>query len=217
MARLARIDSPSSYSSGGETTIRTRAVSFEEALLLVGGGSMESYLLYGQSPKGIRDLLDEVSKQRAGKDFTNLTATPLRDVCLEVATLQKLGGEEIAKRLFDGKLRGRVLYRLVSSEFQSALDIASRQRFSRDFLKLDNRQQIETCRQVLSPEPLSLKDALQLVVDQKMDGRVLFNQSSKEVREMLDQVSQEVFQRTFSALNQGQQRELCKTLVDYSS
>lgn len=217
MARLSRIDSPSSYSSGYEKTIRTRAVSLPEALQLVAKGDMESYLLYGQSSKEIRELLDEVSKQRSGNDFINLRGTALSNVCLEVATLQGYPAEEIVQRLFEGKLSGNVLYRLVSHDFQNALDLASRQRCSKDFCGLDPQRQVDVCRQVLSPEAISLKDALQLVVDQKLDGGVLFSQASKEVCDMLDEVSQGVFQHPFAELKQGQQIELCKLLLAHSA
>jgi len=63
---------------------------------------------------------------------------------------------------------------------------------------------------------ITLKDSLQLVVDQKLDGPALFNQSPKEIRELLDQVSRQIFKGDFPALKGQQHCEVCKLLLEYA-
>jgi len=62
-------------------------------------------------------------------------------------------------------------------------------------------------------ERLTLLEALERVVDGRMTGQTLYAGAPKPVCEWLDQASEKVARRGFTALDQEDQGELCRAII----
>jgi hypothetical protein len=188
-----------------------------EALEMVSTGAMEGSSLYQQAPKQIKELLDEVSREKFEASFTTLNSKRQAEVCRQVATPLQLTLEEALKLVVESKMDGETFYGQAPKELRQVLDEVSRELFQMDFSKVSKERQREVAEQLLAPPPLSLEAALRLVSEGKMEGVTLYDQSPDELRELLNRASHELLQSDFSDLTKERQAEVCGTFLDTMS
>jgi DNA-directed RNA polymerase subunit F len=217
MARLARMDvgsssysSPTSYST---TSYSTRYLSLEEALKLVISGEMGSSNFFSQAPKQIKELMDEVSTASFNNKFQNLNHESQKKVCSALLNLQK-PIDELIQQIVDRKMEGKLFYHLASKDLRDVLDNISSELFKGGFVSLDKNKQSKVCTQLLSRQQLTFHEILELVTRGELEGKTFYNQISTQLREIFDNMSQTVFQKTFSKLNKKEQSEICKILLE---
>jgi hypothetical protein len=128
-------------------------------------------------------------------------------------TYKKISLEEALRLVAEGSMEGSSFFTQAPKELRVALDQTGTELFRSPFNNLSKNRQKEICRQILPLLTASPEQALLLVAKGKILGHLLYDLSSVELREMLDQSSKATFQTGFKLLSKKRQGKVCKQIL----